>query len=228
MLSLALSSTHKLPVVLGNFVPALITAKDDALLPTEPSLLSPLLSSLSDGGHLLYLPNKEDFEAGLVIIDRQALLSEINGTIFAPDNFKQHHDIATSTGVVPKSKVACVFAEKYNIDMILSVLTVFEFCHRMNDSFTLSLIANHDPSRDSAIAIATGNESSESYYFFPALVRVEHPTDVLASTSVAGVCSAPKKGSTSPHGFYKCCFFTWLSPLPWPLTSPSRTEPHLC
>ena len=84
-------------------------------LPTEPSLLSPLLSSLSDGGHLLYLPNKEDFEAGWVIIDKQALFSEINGTIFAPEKFKQHHDIATSTGVVPKSKVAHVLAEKYKL-----------------------------------------------------------------------------------------------------------------
>ena len=49
---------------------------------------------------------------------------------------------------------------------------------------------------------------------------------VLASTSAAGVCSAPK-GSTSPHGFYKCCFFVWPSPLPWPPTPPSRTKPHL-
>ena len=156
-----------------------ITAEDDALLPTEPSLLSPLLGSLSDGGHLLYLPNKEDFEAGWVIIDKQALLSEINGTIFAPDNFRQHHDIATSTGVVPKSKVEIVFD---SIDMILSVLTLFEFCHKIKDSFTLSLIADNDLSRDSAAAIATGDESSESYYFFPALVRVEHPTDVWQSS----------------------------------------------
>jgi len=117
-----------------------------------------------------------------VIIDRQALLSEINGTIFAPNNFKQHHDIATSTGVVPKSKVASVFAKKYNIDMILGVLTLFEFCHKINDSFTLSLIADNDPSRDSAMAIVTGDESSENYYFFPALVRVEHPTDVWQSS----------------------------------------------
>ena len=156
-----------------------ITAEDDAL-PTEPSLLSPLLGSLSDGGHLLYLPNKEDFEAGWVIIDKGALLSEINGTIFAPANFKQHHDIATSTGVVPKSKVASVFAEKYTIGMILSVLTLFEFCHEINDSFTLSLIADNDPSSDTAIT--TGDESLESYYFFPALVRVERPTDVWQSS----------------------------------------------
>ena len=156
----------------------LIRTEDDALLPTEPNLLSPLLSSLNNGGHLLYLPNKEDFEAGWVVINKQAVLSEINGTVFAPEHFKLHHDIATSTGVVPKSKIAGVFAEKYNIDMILSVLTAFEFCQKIKDSFTLSLIASSDPSRDGAAALTTSDVSSETYYFFPALVQVEHPTDV--------------------------------------------------
>ena len=158
-----------------------IRAEDDAFLPTEPNLLSPLLSSLSDGGHLLYLPHKEDFEAGWVVINKQALLSEINGTIFAPEYFKEHHDIATSTGVVPKSKIADVFAEKYNVDMILSVLTLFEFCQKINDSFTLSLIASSDPARDGAAATTTSDESTESCYFFPALVQVERPTDVWQS-----------------------------------------------
>ena len=100
---------------------ALITKEIDALLPTEPNLLSPLLNSLNDGGQLLYLPNVEHFEAGWVVIKKQAVLSEINGTISAPEYFKQHHDIATSTGVVPKSKIADVFAGKYNTDMILNV-----------------------------------------------------------------------------------------------------------
>ena len=159
----------------------LITAENDALLTTEPTLLSPLLSTLSDGGHLLYLPNKEEFEAGWVVIDKQAVLSEINGTVFAPEYFKEHHDIATSTGVVPKSKIAGVFADKYNIDMILSILTLFEFCQKIKDSFTLSLITSSDSSRDGAAAITTSDVSSESYYFFPALVQVEHPTDVWQS-----------------------------------------------
>ena len=159
-----------------------IRAEGDALLPTEPNLLSPLLNSLNDGGHLLYLPNKEDCEAGWIVINKQAVLSEINGTIFAPEYFKQHHDIATSTGVVPKSKIADVFAEKYNIDMILCVLTAFEFCQKIKDSSTLSLIASSDPTRDGAAAMTTSVESSESYYFFPALVQVEHPTDVWQSS----------------------------------------------
>ena len=153
-----------------------ITAENDALLLTEPYLLSPLLSSLSDGGHLLYLPNKEDFEAGWVVINKQAVLSEINATVFTPEYFKQQHDIAASTGVVPKSKITGMFAKKYNVDMILGVLTAFEFCQKIKDSFTLSLI------EDGAAAITTSDNSSESYYFFPALVRVEHPTDVWQSS----------------------------------------------
>ena len=160
----------------------LITAENDALLSTDPNLLSPLLSSLNDGGHLLYLPNKEDFEAGWVVTNKQAVLSEISGTVFAPEYFKQHHEMASSTGVVPKSKIASVFAEKYNVDMILSVLTLFEFCQELKDSFTLSLIASSDPTRDDAAAMTISHESSESYYFFPALVQVEHPTDVWQSS----------------------------------------------
>ena len=154
----------------------LITTEGDGLLSTEPNLLSPLLSSLSDGGHLLYLPNKKDFEAGWVVTDKQAVLCDINGTIFAPENFKQHHDIATSTGVVPKSKIAGVFAEKYNVDIILRVLTLFEFCQNIKDSFTLSLITSSYLSGDGVTAMSTSDE--ENYYFFPALIRVEHPTDV--------------------------------------------------
>ena len=165
----------------------LITAESDALLPTEPNLQSPFLSSLSDGGHLLYLPNKEDFKAGWVVINKQAVLSEINGTIFASEYFKQHHDIATSTGVVPKSKIDGVFAEKYNTDMILSILTLFEFCQKIKDSFTLSLITRSDPTssdstRDDTAAMTTSDDFSESYYFFPALVQVEHPTDMWQSS----------------------------------------------
>ena len=143
-----------------------ITAENDTLLSTEPNLLSPLLSSLSDREHLLYLPNKENFEAGWVVINKQAVLSDINGTIFAPEYFKQHHDIANSTGIVPRSKIAAVFAEKYNIDMILSVLTLFEFCQKIKDLFTLSLVTSNNLSRVDTAAISTSNECSESLFFF--------------------------------------------------------------
>ena len=159
-----------------------IEAEQDSILPTEPSLLSPLLNGLSDGGHLLYLCNKEGFEKGWIVTDEQAILSKINGTIFAPEYFKQHHDIATSTGVVSQSKIAGVFAE-YNIDMILCFLTEFEFCQKIKDPFNLRQITSSDPSRNnSASGMTATGESSESYYYFPALVQVEHPTEVWQSS----------------------------------------------
>ena len=183
---------HKVAFSVGDLC-VHIRAEQDALLPTEPHLLSPLLRCLSDRGHL-YLPNKEKFEAGCVITDKPALLSEINRTVFKP-----HHDITCSTGVVPKSKVAGVF-QKHNIDTILCVLTQLKFCWNITDSFTLSLIVNSDPKGNNAAAMTTGDESSESYYFFPRLVQVKHPKDicrtvVLGSTNVVGVCSAPRKNS---------------------------------
>ena len=107
-----------------------------------------------------------------MITDKPALLSEINRTVFKP-----HHDITCSTGVVPKSKVAGVF-KKHNIDTILCVLTQLQFCWNITDSFTLSLIVNSDPKGNNAAAMTTGDESSESYYFFPRLVRVKHPKDI--------------------------------------------------
>ena len=74
---------------------ASIAAENDALLSTAPNLLCPLLSRLSDGGHLLYLPSNRSVGEDWVIINKQAILAEINGTIIAPENFKQHHNIAT-------------------------------------------------------------------------------------------------------------------------------------
>ena len=162
---------------------AKIAAENDALLPTASNLLSPLLSKLSDGGHLLYLPNKLTVDEGWVIINKQAILSEINGTVFAPENFKQHYDIATSTGVVPKSKIANVF-DAYNIEMILGVLTRFEFCQKIEDPSTFVLVSSSDTCNDGTSSPTQEPDYAENYYFFPALVQVERPTDMWQSSSL--------------------------------------------
>ena len=143
--------------------------ESDQLLPKDPQSLCQLISELNDGGHLLYLPNTHTLEDGWVIMDKQALLSDINGTIFSPENFKQYHDIATSTGVVRKSNIENVFPH-FDSDMIVRVLTQFEFCQEIKDDSTLSLI---DPT-----VKPPNTQTSETYYFFPALVRVERPEDI--------------------------------------------------
>ena len=83
-----------------------IQTEDELLLPSEPSRLIPLLSSLSDQGHILFLQNHTDVNKSFVILKPEVLLAKINGSVFAPDYFKEHfHNFAMSTGVVTLSKI---------------------------------------------------------------------------------------------------------------------------
>ena len=100
------------------------------------------------------------------------LLGEINGAVFAPKSFSQHRDLSWNTGVVPFSKLKNAFSD-YNPNMVSEFLVHLEFCFKIEDHETLTLL------KDKA-----GNEEdmspdvSEEYYFFPALVSVENPRHV--------------------------------------------------
>ena len=70
-----------------------------------------------------------------------------------------------STGVVTLSKLKEKFTE-YNYEVIVAYLTHLKFCFRIKDQHTFDMIAVHK------------SATTEEYYFFPALVRMENPTDV--------------------------------------------------
>ena len=112
--------------------------ENDILLPQTASGLVELLSAISDKGLIFLLKNCSNPGDSWVIFDKAILISEINGTMFAPENFKEHRDFATSTGVVPLSKIKAAFP-KYNPEMITSFLTHLEFCQRIQDVVTLSM-----------------------------------------------------------------------------------------
>ena len=147
---------------------------DDALLPKNVSQLIPLLASLNDQGHILLLQNHTDESKSWVILKPDVLFSEVNGRIFAPKYFKGHSEFAISTisckstGVVTLSKLKEKFTE-YSHEVIVAYLTHLEFCFRIKDKHILAMITKYAV-HESAI--------TEEYYFFPALVNVENPTDV--------------------------------------------------
>ena len=142
------------------------------LLPQSPSNLIPLVSTLSDRGLLLLVRGGETHGDWWIILQKQALLNEINGVLFAPNNFKQHKDLSWSTGVVPFSKLKNEFPD-YNPNMVFGFLTHLEFCFKVKDHETLSLVKD-----EAANVEDTSPDVSEEYYFFPALVSVENPLDV--------------------------------------------------
>ena len=102
------------------------------LLPRSVEELSCQLTILNESGELLYLKNSEDVGRSWVILKKDVLLAEVNGTIFAPDNFKQHHDISNSTGVV-SLKIGGVFSD-HDPQVLAGFMTHLEFCHEIAES----------------------------------------------------------------------------------------------
>ena len=141
------------------------------LLPQDTHTLSQHLATLSEKGRFLYLRNDQNVEDGWVILDQEVLLSEVNGTVFAPKNFKEHHDISSSTGVVPFSKIEQLFPS-HSPEMIISFLSHLEFCQQ---------IAESEASVISGGQLGGSQQSSETFYFFPALVSEDRPKESCRS-----------------------------------------------
>ena len=142
------------------------------LLPQNPDSLIPLISTLSDKGLLLLVEGGENHGDWWIILQKQVLLGEINGVIFAPKSFRQHKDLSQSTGVVPFSKLKIEFPD-YNPIMVSGFLTHLEFCFKIKDRETLALLKE-----EAANVEDTSPDVLEEYYFFPALVSVENPLHV--------------------------------------------------
>ena len=144
----------------------------DSYLPHHSLDLIPLFKALNDQGHILLLKNHTDEDQSWVILKPEVLLTDVNGSIFAPENFqKRSIDFAMSTGVVTLSTLKEKFL-KYNHEVIIAYLIHLEFCFRIKDQHTLDMITNNQVRR------AQSTDDQEQYYFFPALVSVENPQHI--------------------------------------------------
>ena len=153
-----------------------VSSYDDDItyfLPLSNQAVATVCDQLNDRGHLLVLMDPTAIENSWVIINRTALLAEVNGTIFAPEGFKQHIKLASSTGVVPLSKIVEHFL-KHDHTMLLGFLSHLEFCHEISDSEILGLISQDQASASSEATAVQG----ERYFFFPGLVTLEVPSTV--------------------------------------------------
>ena len=129
---------------------------------------------LNKRGDVLFMKNNECPKNSWIVFDKDILLSQVNGVIFAPEGFKEHQkSLSTSTGVVPLSKLAPLFPN-INSDMITQFLCHLEFCQEIKDVGLVSLLATEDQSSPTA---------DERYLFFPGLVHLDTPQDVIASST---------------------------------------------
>ena len=149
------------------------------LIPSDNKNILHLCEKLHDNGHLIIVRNSLNIEKSWLIINKEILLSTINGSLFAPPNFRQHYkDISTSTGVVKSSTIAEMFPD-YDISMLIGFLVHLEYCQKITDQSVMKLLSS-----------SLAYQSSDEYLFFPGLVSISKPDDdglvVKSLIAVAG------------------------------------------
>ena len=138
----------------------------------KSSNLIEVCKMLNKRGDILFMKNNECPDNSWIVFDKSILLSQVNGAIFAPEGFKEHQkSLSTSTGVVPLSKLAPLFPN-INSDMITQFLCHLEFCQEIKELKLASLLVAEGQSTPTA---------GERYFFFPGLVHLDTPRDVIES-----------------------------------------------
>ena len=144
-----------------------ITETDDAKLlsfiPTDAPTLCEMCEDLHDRGSILLLRNTEKPEESWIILNQTALLTHVTGKVFAPEGFKEHEDLASTTGVVPFRKFRDHFPS-LDPDMVAQYLCHLEFCQEVTDDEVLKLLQ-----------IPVSISCKESVFFFPSLVNIDAP-----------------------------------------------------
>ena len=79
------------------------------------------------------MQNQEHPQSSWVVVEKDTLLREVNGTLFAPDNFKQYRKVASNTGIVPIATLEELFPQ-YSSEMLVGCLENMEFCHPVDPS----------------------------------------------------------------------------------------------
>ena len=116
-------------------------------------------------------------QKSFLVFDQATLLSRVTGTVFAPENFRQHCKLASSTGVVPLSKFSKEF-DGFDTEMLTAFMSHLELCFEITDKQVLDFISKEIDSTATTGRDTSVLESDTRYLFFPGLIRIEIPDHV--------------------------------------------------
>ena len=190
--------------------------KDSYVLPEEREELSKILHSLDSTGLINVLQSEDKV---WVVVDKGILLTEVDGVLFAPKDFKEHVDIASNTGIVSVSDLASLFPH-YDPVMLTCFLKKMELCQEMNSSFISmtnlipSAVEGSEEERDT-------RRRGERLLFFPCLLYSDRPDEMTSKVYQFGWCLQ----CTGEHHFFPPRYFHLLSlHLAFKFALPKRNE----
>ena len=168
----------------------LVIESEEYYVPIEIEKATELLSSLHATGLIVFLKNIQTPGNSWIVSRKGVLLTEINGVLFAPENFKQHRDIASNTGIITLSTVSRLFSH-FSSEMLVLFLQYMELCQEISQDFLTSsnLMMRDDESSDGI---------RDRLLFFPALIRNTERPQEINGTFQFGWCLQ----CCNPHHFF--------------------------
>ena len=151
---------------LGSLMMAIESAplsSREKFLPQTLQALHEACNNLNNRGITLYIQT-QSIESNWIIIDKDVLLREVNGSVFAPADFTEHKSL-TQTGVVPFSKIQSSFPQ-FDPHLIADFLVHMEFCREMTVEDGLKLVTQSHP-----------QYNTEPHFLFPALTPLAPPPE---------------------------------------------------
>ena len=182
-----------------------------SFIPHTKKHLYKLLEELHKRGNILLLKNEDDIdENSWLILDQSAILSEVTGKIFAPNSkdfqVQQCKNLATSTGIVPYSKIKTYFPN-FDSNLIVEYLCHFEFCYEITNTEDQQLLQTViSPLTTNGVTTATSPEMSntthERFFFFPHLLKLDAPGHVWKPSDEFNYHSAWILQCSNPEDFF--------------------------
>ena len=151
-----------------------------------PDDIVPLLKTLYSSGLVVYLDNKEDPAKSWIVVRKEILLAEVDGVLFAPEDFEEHRKIASNTGIITIRALEMVFS--HNSNMLIAFLQSMKLCETLDTR--LLKVTNFTLIREDSLHV------SGKLLFFPSLIAEERPQSVVGVFEI-GWCLK----ITSGHSF---------------------------
>ena len=177
---------------------------DSFVIPENSEEILELLCSLDSTGLINVLQNEGKM---WVVVNKGILLTELDGILFAPKDFKEHVDIASNTGIVSVTDLTRLFPH-YDSNMLISFLKKMELCQEMNPSFLR--MTNLIPStvgEDETEGEVQEGRGDIKLLFFPCLLYSDRPDEMTSQGYQFGWCLQ----CTGEHDYFLPRYFHVLS-----------------
>ena len=162
-------------ILLSDLLIHLDTDQDKFINPAITAVV-PLLKTLSEKGLIVFIPS-EDPHSSWVVRDKESILKNVNGALFADPVLKKSTGLASKTGIISTAVLKKAFPD-YNCDMITQFMVHFE----IGQAVDLSQIKTN--------MAPEGSTSSDlgPLLFIPALISIDRPSSATVPNNTCSFC----------------------------------------